>query len=138
VAQHVGQGRVSMIHFDAHADTGDIEFGSLIGHGQPMRRLIESGALRGDRFLQMGLRGYWPEPETLAWMARQGMRSFGHSLRQRRYPPKPSNSPFRTPPRKARHSSDVNLRTGPDEYLLLRTPISPPGRLATSTQLPLA
>ena len=76
VAQHAGQGRVSMIHFDAHADTGDIEFGSLIGHGQPMRRLIESGALRGDRFLQIGLRGYWPEPETLAWMARQGMRSY--------------------------------------------------------------
>ena len=49
-----------MIHFDAHADTGDIEFGSLIGHGQPMRRLIESGAVRGDRFLQVGLRGYWP------------------------------------------------------------------------------
>jgi agmatinase len=76
VAQHAGPGRVSMIHFDAHADTGDIEFGSLIGHGQPMRRLIESGALRGDRFLQMGLRGYWPGPETLEWMARQGMRSY--------------------------------------------------------------
>ena len=76
VAQHLGQGRISMIHFDAHADTGDIAFGSLIGHGQPMRRLIESGALRGDRFLQMGLRGYWPEPETLAWMAEQGMRSY--------------------------------------------------------------
>jgi agmatinase len=76
VAQHIGQGRVSMIHFDAHADTGDIEFGSLIGHGQPMRRLIESGAVRGDRFLQMGLRGYWPPPETLHWMAEQGMRSY--------------------------------------------------------------
>ena len=76
VAQHRGQGRISMIHFDAHADTGDVEFGSLIGHGQPMRRLIESGALRGDRFLQMGLRGYWPGPETLEWMARQGMRSY--------------------------------------------------------------
>jgi agmatinase len=76
VAQHVGQGRVSMIHFDAHADTGNIEFGSLIGHGQPMRRLIESGALRGDRFLQLGLRGYWPPPETLAWMAEQKMRSY--------------------------------------------------------------
>ncbi len=76
VAQHLGQGRVSMIHFDAHADTGDIEFGSLVGHGQPMRRLIESGALRGDRFLQMGLRGYWPGPETLSWMAEQGMRSY--------------------------------------------------------------
>ena len=101
VAAHVGQGRVSMIHFDAHADTfagksgaqvngtwklqaidlgaadtGNIEFGSLIGHGQPMRRLIESGALRGDRFLQIGLRGYWPPPETLAWMADQQMRSY--------------------------------------------------------------
>ena len=76
VAEHVGQGRISMIHFDAHADTGNIEFGSLIGHGQPMRRLIESGALRGDRFLQLGLRGYWPPPETLAWMAEQHMRSY--------------------------------------------------------------
>ncbi len=76
VARHHGMGRVSMLHFDAHADTGDIEFGSLYGHGQPMRRLIESGALRGDRFLQIGLRGYWPGPETLSWMAEQRMRSF--------------------------------------------------------------
>ncbi len=76
VAQHVGRGRVSMIHFDAHADTGNIEFGSLIGHGQPMRRLIESGAVRGDRFLQIGLRGYWPPPDTLDWMAQQDMRSY--------------------------------------------------------------
>jgi agmatinase len=76
VANHHGHGRVSMIHFDAHADTGDIQSGSLWGHGAPMRRLIESGALRGDRFLQLGLRGYWPGPDTLAWMAEQGMRSF--------------------------------------------------------------
>ena len=76
VARQLGAGRVSMIHFDAHADTGDIEFGSLWGHGQPMRRLIDSGALRGDRFLQVGLRGYWPGPETLDWMAAQRMRSF--------------------------------------------------------------
>jgi len=76
VANVLGHGRVSMLHFDAHADTGDIEFGSLWGHGQPMRRLIESGALRGDRFLQIGLRGYWPPPETLDWMAGKGMRSY--------------------------------------------------------------
>ncbi len=76
VARHIGWGRVSMIHFDAHADTGDSQFGALYGHGTPMRRLIESGAVRGDRFLQIGLRGYWPEPETLAWMAEQQMRSF--------------------------------------------------------------
>jgi agmatinase len=76
VARHVGWGRVSVIHFDAHADTADTQMGSLYGHGTPMRRLIESGACRGDRFLQIGLRGYWPDPETLDWMAAQGMRSF--------------------------------------------------------------
>ncbi|MBV9382889.1 MAG: agmatinase [Streptosporangiaceae bacterium] len=76
VARHVGWGRLSLIHFDAHADTGDTQWGSLYGHGTPMRRLIESGAVRGDRFLQVGLRGYWPEPPTLDWMAEQRMRSF--------------------------------------------------------------
>src|SRR5262249_21451891 len=64
VARHLGWGRLSMVHFDAHADTGNTQFGSLYGHGTPMRRLIESGAVRGDRFLQIGLRGYWPEQET--------------------------------------------------------------------------
>lgn len=76
VARHLGMGRVSMIHFDAHADTGETQWGQLYGHGTPMRRLIESGAVRGDRFLQLGLRGYWPEPETLDWMAEQKMRSY--------------------------------------------------------------
>jgi len=76
VARAKGWGRVSVIHFDAHADTGATQFGSLIGHGLPMRRLIESGACRGDRFIQIGLRGYWPEPETLQWMAEQRMHSF--------------------------------------------------------------
>lgn len=75
-ARHYGQGRISVIHFDAHADTGEEQWGSLYGHGTPMRRLIESGAARGDRFLQVGLRGYWPEPPTLAWMAEQEMRWF--------------------------------------------------------------
>lgn len=76
VARHHGFGKVSMIHFDAHADTGDIHLGSLVGHGTPMRRLVESGALRGDRFLQLGLRGYWPDEPILQWMAAHGLRSY--------------------------------------------------------------
>jgi agmatinase len=76
IADHLGKGKVSMIHFDAHADTGDNQFGSLVGHGTPMRRLIESGDVRGDRFLQVGLRGYWPEDATLKWMRDQKMRSY--------------------------------------------------------------
>ena len=76
IANKIGWGKVSMIHFDAHADTGETQNGSLVGHGTPMRRLIESGAVRGDRFLQLGLRGYWPEPATLDWMRDQKMRSY--------------------------------------------------------------
>jgi agmatinase len=76
VANHHGFGRIAVIHFDAHADTGETDFGSLYGHGTPMRRLIESGAARGDRFLQIGLRGYWPDPPVLDWMHGQGMRWF--------------------------------------------------------------
>ena len=51
IAHHRGHGKISMIHFDAHADTGEDQWGALVGHGTPMRRLIETGAVRGDRFL---------------------------------------------------------------------------------------
>jgi len=77
VARTYGFGKVALVHFDAHADTGDLtSYGALYGHGTPMRRLIESGAVPGQRFVQIGLRGYWPEPETMAWMRDQGMRSY--------------------------------------------------------------
>ena len=76
IANHRGKGKVSMIHFDAHADTGESQFGALVGHGTPMRQLINSGAVRGDRFLQIGLRGYWPNDATLKWMRDKGMRSY--------------------------------------------------------------
>jgi agmatinase len=39
-----------------------------------MRRLIESGAVPGRNFVQIGLRGYWPPQETFEWMLEQGMR----------------------------------------------------------------
>ena len=76
IAAHRGKGKISMVHFDAHADTGDLQMGALVGHGTPMRRLIESGDVRGDRFLQLGLRGYWPDNATLNWMRDQKMRSY--------------------------------------------------------------
>lgn len=74
VARGLGSKRIAVIHFDAHADTADVELGSGLNHATSMRRLIESGAVRGDRFIQIGLRGYWPPPEVFDWMATQGMR----------------------------------------------------------------
>jgi len=67
--------RIGIVHFDAHADTSVDGYGSLHSHGAPMRRLIESGAVLGRNFVQVGLRGYFPDAPTLAWMRAQGMRS---------------------------------------------------------------
>src|SRR5207245_10418799 len=44
------------------------------GHGTPLRRLIESGAVKGRNFVQGGLRGYWPPVEVFEWMKQQEMR----------------------------------------------------------------
>lgn len=74
VAQSVGWGRLGVVHFDAHADTADTIEGNLASHGTPMRRLIDSGAVAGKNFVQVGLRGYWPPADVFEWMGQQGMR----------------------------------------------------------------
>lgn len=75
VADAHGYGKVGIVHFDAHADTAPDMRGALHGHGTPMRRLIESGAVPGRNFVQVGLRGYLPQPSVLAWMEEQKMQS---------------------------------------------------------------
>jgi agmatinase len=74
VADAYGRGKVGLIHFDAHADTALESWGNLASHATPMRRLIDSGAVPGHNFVQLGLRGYWPPKETFAWMRDHGMR----------------------------------------------------------------
>lgn len=65
---------IGIVHFDAHADTAPDLWGALASHGTPMRRLVESGAVAGRNFVQVGLRGYWPPADVFDWMRRQGMR----------------------------------------------------------------
>ncbi len=67
-------GSIGIVHFDAHADTAMDDWGVLAGHGTPMRRLVESGAVQGRNFVQVGLRGYWPPVETFDWMREHGLR----------------------------------------------------------------
>jgi len=71
-----GDGSFGLVHFDAHADTAETNAGQLHGHGTPMRRLVESGSVPGHRFVQIGLRGYWPDRKTVAWMADQRMETY--------------------------------------------------------------
>jgi len=74
VAEAVAPRRLGVVHFDAHPDAANSTWGTLRSHGTPMRRLIESGAVDGRNFVQVGLRGYWPGPETIDWMREHGMR----------------------------------------------------------------
>jgi agmatinase len=74
VARAIWPRTLGVVHFDAHADTGADQWGNLYGHGEPMRRLIEEGWVAGPNFVQVGLRGYWPNEEHFGWMADQGLR----------------------------------------------------------------
>ncbi len=74
IAEIRAPGSIGIVHFDAHADTANDDWGVLAGHGTPMRRLIESGAVKGRNFVQVGLRGYWPPVETFEWMQQHGLR----------------------------------------------------------------
>lgn len=74
LADVYGKGNVGVIHFDAHYDATRAMFGHLISHGQPVYRLIEEGHVPGKNFIQVGLRGYYPNAESFDWMREQGFR----------------------------------------------------------------
>lgn len=68
-------GALGLVHFDAHTDTGRELYGTELSHGTPMYRLVEQGHVAGDRYVQIGLRGYWPGEEEFAWQREHGIAS---------------------------------------------------------------
>ena len=75
-------GPVGLVHFDTHTDTGTQVFGVEVSHGTPMLRLVEAGLVDPRRYVQIGLRGYWPGEAEFAWQAEQGITSlFMHDVR---------------------------------------------------------
>jgi agmatinase len=76
-------GPVGLVHFDTHTDTGTEVFGVEISHGTPMHRLVEQGHVAPERYVQIGLRGYWPGEREFAWQAERGITSlFMHDVRE--------------------------------------------------------
>jgi len=77
-------GSVALIHFDTHTDTGEEVFGVEVSHGTPMYRLVRDGHVDPARYVQIGLRGYWPGEKELGWQAECGITSFFmHDVRDR-------------------------------------------------------
>jgi agmatinase len=76
-------GPPGLVHFDTHTDTGTQVFGVEVSHGTPMYRLVEQGHVDPKRYVQIGLRGYWPGPNEFAWQEEQGITSFFmHDVRE--------------------------------------------------------
>jgi agmatinase len=69
-------GRLALVHFDTHTDTGTEVFGVEVSHGTPMYRLVRDGHVDPARYVQIGLRGYWPGEREFAWQREQGITSF--------------------------------------------------------------
>jgi arginase family enzyme len=74
VASHLKPADLGLVHFDAHPDNAAELYGVTLSQGTPMRRLVEEGSLRGDHIVQVGLRGYWPDPEDFDWARTNGFR----------------------------------------------------------------
>ena len=68
-----GKGNVGVIHFDAHYD-GTQMMGSLATHGAWVKRLIHEGHVPGRNYIQIGLRGYYPDAATFEWMRAEQFR----------------------------------------------------------------
>jgi agmatinase len=76
-------GPLGLVHFDTHTDTGTEVFGVDVSHGTPMYRLVEQGHIDPKRYVQIGLRGYWPGPNEFAWQEEHGITSFFmHDVRE--------------------------------------------------------
>jgi agmatinase len=76
------QGSIGLIHFDTHTDTARELFGVEVSHGTPMFRLVEAGHVDPRRYVQLGLRGYWPGEAEFRWQAERGITSiFMHEIR---------------------------------------------------------
>ena len=69
-------GTVGLVHFDTHTDTGTEVFGVEVSHGTPMFRLVRDGHVAGERYVQIGLRGYWPSEAEFGWQREHGITSF--------------------------------------------------------------
>jgi agmatinase len=69
-------GPVGLVHFDTHTDTGREVFGVERSHGTPMLHLVEQGHVDPRRYVQIGLRGYWPGEAEFGWQAERGITSF--------------------------------------------------------------
>ncbi|MFT2092882.1 agmatinase family protein [Paraglaciecola sp. 2405UD69-4] len=72
IADVYGKGKVAVVHFDAHLDTGRGRV-HLLSHGQPIYRLMKEAHVRPEDFIQVGLRAHYSK-SYYEWEKEIGMK----------------------------------------------------------------
>lgn len=64
-------GRVALVHFDAHVDTWEDNFGAELAHGSPFYLAVREGLIDPQHSIQIGIRSP-VENEIMDWTLEQG------------------------------------------------------------------
>lgn len=62
-AMHARHGKLALVHFDAHCDVSDTQFGSPYHYGSVFRRAVEEGLIDGGKTVQIGIRKHYHKGE---------------------------------------------------------------------------
>lgn len=71
-AAHKRHGRLSVVHFDAHCDVSDTQFGSPYHYGSVFRRAVEEGIIMPEKTVQIGIRKHYHRGE-IEFLGRHGI-----------------------------------------------------------------
>jgi len=71
LADVYGKGKVGVVHFDAHLDTGRGRV-HLLDHGQPIYRVMKEAHVRPEDYIQVGLRAHYAK-SYYEWQQQIGM-----------------------------------------------------------------
>ena len=66
-------GTLGLVHFDSHTDTAPDVYEHADNHGTMMRTLVEEGHVDPARYVQVGLRGFWPDTDVFDWQTERGI-----------------------------------------------------------------
>jgi agmatinase len=71
-AAHKGHGPLAVVHFDAHCDVSDTQFGSPYHYGSMFRRAVEERIIIPEKTVQIGIRKHYHRGE-IEFLGRHGI-----------------------------------------------------------------
>jgi agmatinase len=88
-AAHKRHGRLAVVHFDAHCDVSDTQFGSPYHYGSVFRRGVEEGIIIPEKTVQIGIRKHYHRGEIeflerygIERIATRELKAMGPNLRE--------------------------------------------------------